>query len=158
MANLEKLEAAVQKMLEGEKKRRSVALEFIRRAEGILVEVAPDIWGEGYDDLNAVYVQRVQDGKRGNTGVYLRYEVHYGHNCSESEGFYFEDAGCMPVWGNPVEGYSGSNFWYMVQVIFEWLPIVLEQMEKRAEGREKLLALMNVKAAGQPGQHEPTAQ
>ncbi len=144
MTNLEKLETAVQKMLVGEKKRRSVALEFIRQVENILVEAAPDIWGEGYDGLNAVYVQRKDEtGKLRNTSVYFRYDTHYGHGCMESEGFYSEETRPMPVWGNAVEGYSGSDFWYCVQVVLEWLPIVLESMEKRSAGREKLLALIS---------------
>lgn len=157
MTNLEKLEDAVKRMLEGEKKRRSIALEFIRQVESILVDVAPDIWGQGYDDLNAVYTQRRDEaGKTRKTSVYFRYDTHYGRDCMESEGFYFEEAGYMPVWGKPVEGYSGSSFWYCVQVIFEWLPILLEQMEKRSAGREKLLTLMNVEAAGCP-ESSPTA-
>mgnify|MGYP000890497508 CR=1 FL=1 len=160
MKNLQKLEEAVQRMLDGEKKRRTVAIDFISKVKEILLEVAPDIWGKGYDDMNAVYVQR-RDADTGklNTSIYFRYDWHYGHDCSESEGFYFADQ-CgfgMPVWGNPVSGYSGSDFWYMVQVILEWLPIVLEQMEKRSAGREQLLALINTEAAGQPGQQEPTA-
>lgn len=81
MTNLEKLEVAVQRMLEGEKKRRSVALEFIRQVENILVEAAPDIWGQGYDDLNAVYVQRRDEaGKTRKTSVYFRYQLHSGRN------------------------------------------------------------------------------
>jgi len=45
--DLQQLSEKVQAMLDGEKKRREVALEFVQRLQDILEPVAKDIWGDG---------------------------------------------------------------------------------------------------------------
>jgi len=155
MGNLENLESAVQKMLEGERKRRSTALEFVKQVENIMLEVAPDMWGNGPDITveNTIFIPRRdrETGKLSNTAVYFRYKGHEGKDCYEGEGFFYADNGYgMPVWGTPVDDLRGSDFWYCIQVIFEWLPILLDQMGKRTAGREELLSLMNTEPTVNP--------
>jgi len=47
---MENLRIKVQQMLEGEKKRREVALKFIEQVQEILEPAAPDIWGHNDPD------------------------------------------------------------------------------------------------------------
>jgi len=88
--NLQELSERVQAMLDGEKKRREVALEFVQKLQNILEPVAPDLWGDGCERCDAVYVWRVrQDNlKREYTDIYFRYGYHYGQTRDESPGFY----------------------------------------------------------------------
>jgi len=48
------------------------------------------------------------------------------------------------VWGTPIEELKGKQFWYAIQCILEWIPIVSEAIDKRGKSRAKLLSLINV--------------
>ena len=142
MTNLIKLEESVRRMIEGERKRREVALKFVEQAKEILVEVAPDLWGTGesYEFEYTTWVTRIKDGKKQPTSIYFRWEEHRVAGDTEEEGFYSSIE--YPVWGDALEDMKGSDFWYAIQVILEWLPIITKQMDRKTEGREKLLALI----------------
>lgn len=141
---LETITQKVQAMLEGEKKRRDVALRFVQRFSEVLEDVAEDIWGIG-DDKDLPYVVgvwRERDGKRKSTPLYYRYREHEGTEQTESVGFYWSD-GYM-VWGSRIAELRGNEFWYAIQVLIEWVPIVARVIDKKSASREKLLSLICV--------------
>jgi len=142
--NLQELSERVQAMLDGEKKRREVALEFVQKLQNILEPVAPDLWGDGCERCDAVYVWRVrQDNlKREYTDIYFRYGYHYGQTRDESPGFYDGEMSGGPYWGRPIEELRGREFWYAIQVLIEWVPLVAELMEKKEKSRDELLSLL----------------
>ncbi len=145
---MKNLQARVEKMLAGEQKRREVALKWLEEVEEILIDVAEDIWGRGvcygYDcPTYTVDITQIRDGKKKDAGFYFRYATHRGHDQKEYYGFYKAD-GEMNVWGTEIEDLRGSTFWHAIQVILEWLPQVIEAMEKREESREQLLQKINL--------------
>lgn len=142
--NLQELSEKVQAMLDGEKKRREVALEFVNRLTEILEPVAQDVWGVGYEHCGAVYVWRLRkdNDKRENTDIYFRYKTHYGEKDSETIGFYDGEMKGGPYWGTPIEDLRGKDFWYAIQVLIEWVPLVAALMEKQAASRQELLGLL----------------
>lgn len=141
------LQEKVQKMLDGEAKRREIAIKWLQEVEKILLPVAHDIWGDGDDPYNSFditnsvkIINKNKEGKIDKTDFYFRYETHYGTNNNvEHSGFYLSDSGEL-WWGKNIKDLYGKDFWYVIQIVMEWLPIVAENMEKRSEGREALLA------------------
>jgi len=145
---MKNLQERVQRMVDGERKRREVALRFLQEVQEILEPAAPDIWGTGEgepDCENYVTLTRLtEDGKKKKTGIYFRYRNHYGTNETEYPGFYDHSHYGYGCWGKPVEDMKGRDFWYCIQVIIEWLPQVAKQMEKKSAGREALLEKINI--------------
>lgn len=147
---MKNLQERVEKMLEGETKRRETALKWLQEIESILIDVAEDIWGSGisyYGDEEGTYtvdlVKTAKNGKKEDSGIYYRYRTHNGENCWEDTGFLYEKSG-YNFWGKPVENVRGKEFWYAIQIIIDWLPQVVEAMDKREESREKLLQKINL--------------
>jgi hypothetical protein len=137
-------------MLQGEKKRREVALKFIEEFKEILLPVAPDIWGigtrdeeENETDVTSVTVLREKDGKKSGSGIYFRYMTWKGTYKEEKPGFYYLDNyGYGRIWGTPLDELRGKDFWYVVQVLIEWIPLVSALIEKKEASRQALLALL----------------
>lgn len=142
--NLQELSERVQAMLDGEKKRREVALEFAQKLQDILEPVAPDLWGDGCENSDAIYVWRLRKDnlKRENTDIYFRYSTHYGQKRDEVPGFYDGEMSGGPYWGRPIENLRGREFWYAIQVLIEWVPLVAELIDKKSASRDELLALL----------------
>ena len=142
--DLQKLSEKVKEMLDGEKKRREVALEFVQRLQDILEPVAKDIWGGGYEGFNTIYVWRTrQDNlKRENTDIYFRYSTHYGQRNNEYTGFYDGEMSGGPYWGRAIEDLRGREFWYAIQVLIEWVPLVAGLIDKKSASRDELLSLL----------------
>jgi len=140
------LQKKVEKMLEGERKRREVAIAFLNQVTEILTPIGPDIWGNGVqapEIPGSAIVTRIKEGKRESTDFYFRYETCYGDNSTEYPGFYRSEAGYL-VWGDTLENLRGADFWYGIQVVVEWIPQLIEIMDKREKGREQLLALIKI--------------
>jgi len=47
-----------------------------------------------------------------------------------------------PYWGRPIEELRGREFWYAIQVLIEWVPLVAELMDKKEKSRDELLSLL----------------
>ena len=142
---MKNLEMQVQKMVEGEKKRRDIAIDFIQKVENILIPIAVDIWGTGScdDTGNTVNVLK-KDINNNNrpSGIYLRYDTWNGTNDAEYEGFYYSDHETN-VWGKPITDLRGKQFWYAVQCILNWVKNFLpEILERRENSRNELLNLI----------------
>lgn len=146
---IQKLCEKVEAMLDGEKKRREVALRFVQELTEIMVEVAPDIWGE------EVIVWVKEEGF--TPFMYFRPHVRskqmhkrdYDQNCdtyyeyTEYEGFYVTDSDeCFGEDNFNIEDLRGSEFWKAIREIIEWIPRVMETIDERQASRDKLLSLL----------------
>lgn len=142
MSNLTTLEERVQRMLNGEKKRREIAISFINGVRDILVDVAPDIWSEGDSWIheNVIWVTKInKENKKQNTSIYFRWKEHRINGNSEEEGFYSSIE--YPVWGKEIEELRGSDFWGAIGVIKDWVPQVIELIDIREKSRQALIDL-----------------
>ena len=148
---MKNLQERIEKMLEGEKKRREVALKFIAKFEEVLQPMACEIWSIGTEEdkkmgpnNTTVWVWRIKDGKRKLTNLYYRYERWYGQDQEEASGFYLigEYSPEMPVWGEPLENIKGKDFWYCIQLLIEWIPELTKLINKKNDSRNKLVELL----------------
>lgn len=133
------LQKKVERMLNEEQKRREVAIKWLQEITEILSKVAPDIWGDGEQNpfeleensgIKAVFL--------GKQHLYFRYGAYrFRENKSfEDTGFYYGTIG----WdGKNVIDLRGSEFWWAIRTILEWIPDVLELMEEKEISREELL-------------------
>jgi hypothetical protein len=111
------------------------------------------MWGIGTGDeeesepgVTSVEVMRERNGKKTKSGIYFRYQTWYGTRKSEGTGFYFsENYGYPRVWGTPLHELRGKDFWYAVQTLLEWIPIVSALIEKKETSRQALLDLLKIK-------------
>lgn len=144
---MKNLQEKVQAMLDGETKRREVAIKFVNEITDILQPVAKDIWGANYQGgfENTVWLSRQVKDKREYTDTYFRYEEHEGNQRYELVGF-FQDTDCrnMPIWGKRIEYLKGTEFWSAIRTIIEWIPYVSELMDSRSASREELLSKINL--------------
>jgi hypothetical protein len=149
------LQDKVQKMLEGETKRREIASQWLSEVKEALLPVAEDIWGSGIRDFDgspyyAIGIPTPKVHKGGDdptsSGLYFRYKEHEGSTKIETPDFYYDKGSDeMPLWGVWIEDFRGANYWGMIRTILEWIPTVLELMEKKAISRENLIAKLVVK-------------
>lgn len=136
---MKNLQEKVQSMLDGERKRREIALKWLEEVTNIIETVGSDIWGTGVTYGGDLYTYTTdilkidKEGKKREAGIYFRYEDLHG----EYAGFYKEAE--FNISGTPIEDLRGKNFWYAIQCIIEWIPQVLEAMEKRQLSRDQLL-------------------
>lgn len=130
------LQEKVQTMLEGERKRRKVAIKFIESITEILVPVAEDIWGDNDQGMtkNSVWISKDEKGQRKYTDYYFR----YSESKHESEGFYFSSES-IADFGVNIKDLRGADFWSAIRIIYDWVFYVMDLMESRSDGREKLL-------------------
>lgn len=145
------LKERVQRMLDGENKRREVALKFINEVEKVLLPVAEDIWGTGdnFDSIpsNAIILTKIdKEGKKKDTEIYFRYVEFRGTTDNEWTGFYDGTNTYMNVWGKDIAELRGKDFWYCIQIIIDWIPQVIEAMEKRQISRDQLLSKIKITA------------
>lgn len=143
--DLVKLQEKVEEMVQGEGRRRKIALEYVEKVTDILEKTGPDLWGSGdaIEFPGAVFLTRVKkDGKIRATDIYFRYKSHAGESSVESPGFYSSWDTGFPLWGKPLDDLRGKEFWYAIQVVIEWIPQIVEEIETKSKGREKLLDLI----------------
>lgn len=150
MANLELLNEKVNAMLEGEQKRREVAIDFLDKLEEILNSVALDVWGDGSDldpygeETRAVFVKnKNKEGANFETPVYYRYEQEGDGDQSEWTGFYLDRIG-LPTSGRYLPNVKGREFWEGIRCLIDWLPLLVETLDNRNASRDRLLSLINM--------------
>jgi len=143
--NILDLQNSVQLMIDGEQKRRDRALKFIEKLQEILETVARDIWGNGENDMTdgIVYITRIKNDKKEKTEIYFRYLNHNFDNRTEYHGFYDDQYSGYPFNGKEIEKLRGKDFWYAIQIIIDWIPIVNNMIDKRNQSREELLQKIN---------------
>jgi hypothetical protein len=137
------LQERVQKMLEGETKRRDVALKWIDEIKEILLPVSQDLWGiwEAFsgDPTNTITLSKYdENNKKKRTFIYFRYKDYEAME-TEYVGFYDNTFIQGNTWGKPIEQLRGEDFWCAIQVIMEWLSQVIEMMDERENSRNALL-------------------
>jgi hypothetical protein len=139
MKELTELTKRIKKMLEGERKRRDIALSFLSFLKEELPEVCRKIYGESgkYESVPnpAVWVRK--DGEK----IYFRYSPLVEDR--EEIGFYYSII--ENYRGEPIETFSwGRDFWYAIKTIIEWLPLLVKEIEKRELSRDKLVEKMKL--------------
>ena len=135
MQDLNKLQEKIQRMLDGEKKRRESVLKFLEEMEKVLISIAPVLWSgssASHDSTDAVFLEI--EGKE--KSVYFRWESHYGESKTEYTGFLNSKTGYL-YWGTPIEEIKGPLFWWMVRTIIEWLPEIISLLDEKDASREK---------------------
>lgn len=134
---IKELEEKVLKMLEGEKKRREVAIKFLEKLGDLLQEVGEDL------DNNADMIFKGTINFTAVPKVYYRYKKHIGKDANEEVGFYFSEDG-YPVWGEPLEEVKGEEFWNAIKIIIESIPKLAQRLKEKEEVRERLVSLINL--------------
>ena len=146
--SLENLQSKVQSMLDGEKKRREVAIKFTNVLHDILIDVAEDIWGSGENreiDGTSTIRNKDKESKNKPTNCYFRYEKHIGERKDENTGFYLIDGMYgLPLWGTEIADLKGADFWNAIRCIINWVPVLVEIIDNRNSSRDQLLSLVNV--------------
>lgn len=132
MGNLEVLQSKVERMLDGEKKRREAALQFVQKVTEIITPICDSIFMK-QDEFGCV--------KSFGRDLYFRWEVHYGHSDTETVGFYVKYDEYL-VWGTAIEDVKGTEFWCCVRDIIDFMKLVSEKIDEKEAAREKLLALL----------------
>jgi len=145
---MKNLQERVQTMVNGENKRRSVALNWISEVEEILLPVSEHMWGNGdsFGDIPSYTITLTKldkDNKKRDTCIYFRYKLHEGMNKNECVGFYDNSSTDGNMWGDSVTDLKGKDFWYAIQIIVEWIPQLINNMDKREESRNVLLEKIN---------------
>jgi hypothetical protein len=145
------LKLRVERMLEGEKKRREVALKFVEELKEIILPVAETLWGQGTEEdkkqdteYTAIWITKKKEDKRFSTNLYFRFRDWQGIDNAEEIGFYFKgeyDYG-IKVWGEKLEDIKGKDFWYCIQLLIEWIPELCKLIDKKNESRDKLIGML----------------
>ena len=142
--NLSTLSEKVGIMLETENKNRKIAIKFIEKVTEILEEVAHDMWGKNYDGYELYhYTKNVtilqNDGKRTSSFLYFR----YGNNHNEEvNGFYVQTD--HEYFLNNILDLRGKELWYQIQLIYNWLPQIIEDIEKRCISRSDIVNKLKI--------------
>ncbi len=134
-------------MLEGEKKRRDIAIKWLGKVQEVLLPVAEDIWGnEDPSEVMwtaAVYVKgKNSEGKYYSTNIYFRWSEHEGKYKDEKTGFYLSTSPDM-WWGKRLEDVRGPNFWWAIEKIVEWIEwLEKKRIPEKEKIREDILSLI----------------
>lgn len=115
----------IEKMLEGDQKRRAIATEWLEKTIEKIDSASYEIFStpvfEGDD------IARIEKSM-----LYFRYEPHHGRDKTEKIGFYFDTDG-YGVWGIDVTDLRGKLFWNCIQHIYEWVTNRLPELVAAAE-------------------------
>ena len=144
---MEQLQEKVNEMLNGEKKRREIALKWLEKVTETIKPVCFELYGNAnktdniyHDDTNAVWLRINNERKK----YYFRYGDHWGENPrNEGPGFYGSIS--EPYWGDPVEDMKGSDFWEAIRTIMRWLPELQNLIDAKQQNREEIINLLNYK-------------
>ena len=137
MKNLETLQTRVEKMINDEKKRRQVAIEWLERVTEALTEPCVEVLGDmgtyvGYDVFAVSIWDTNPAGEKQYKNVYFRYE--------NGIGFYIDnESDELLQFGEPLENIKGANFWAALKKIINWLPLIEADLEKRSNSRQLII-------------------
>lgn len=144
------LQERVKRMLNGEAKRRDVALQWINEVQEILEEVAEDIWGTG--DIfggmpsNTITLERLnRENNKVDSNIYFRYVDYIGPRDSEYIGFYENSKALGNIGGKPISELQGKDFWLAVRIIMDWIPQITKLMDEKEAVRNALTDKLNLK-------------
>ena len=133
--NIESLQNRIEQMLRGEKKRREIAIKWLREIDDILQPVMPQLYLP-YDFAgNAAFIPAKNKPNGINKNVYFRW------GCGD--GFYSltTNKECeIPKGGTELYEVYGTEFWYCVGCIVEAIPCWIAKIDEKDVAREKLIA------------------
>jgi len=138
-------------MLDGETKRREIALAWLTEVSEILEPVGLTLWGSRDSDdsrlIDTITIRNYnEEGKLVRTKLFYRYAEYASQNgmISFPCGFrMLDDYNSV----TKVEELKGTEFWDAIEVIMNWLQIVIEGMDKKEIRRDALTAKMNTDIA-----------
>jgi len=144
------LQERVQKMLDGETKRREVALEWLRELSDILAPVSADIWGKndfGHPCLdNAIRLTiKGNDGEIHFSDMLFRYGTYTMENGTVRNEFGFQrwDFSAVEFIVDNIDTLKGKDFWLGIHAIMGWLPIAIKAMDAEENSRNALIVKLN---------------
>lgn len=142
---MKNLDEKLQAMIDGERKNRSIAEEWLKKVTETLTDPCSKLLGNMSryhgEECFAISIQTEdKNGVRLSHNVYFRYETHSGDRDREEPGFYlYHDGNYMLLWGNPLESVMGCDFWVAIGKIKRWLPIIEKDLDKKTESRLNLV-------------------
>lgn len=141
------LQEKVQAMLAGETKRRATALRWITEVIEAILPAAETLWGSGERDWTCTGNGTISITKTtaGIGNLYFRFIQSESTANGEAEGVgCFIDQTGNRVWGTAISELKGSDFWWAVRSIMEWVPVVTQMLAEKGLSRDKLIEKMNI--------------
>lgn len=140
------LQSKVQFMLDGETKRRATALRWVTEVIEAILPAAEPLWGSGESDFSRIGNGSVslKSKDRFDVGdLYFRFipATPVVDGDTEDVGFYVDQSGYR-IWGTPISDLKGSDFWWAVRSIMEWVPVVTQMLDEKGLSRDKLVERM----------------
>ena len=139
--NNNNLQDRVQSMLDGERKRRDIALKWISGIVELLVPVSEDLWG--VDNYFGDYTTNISPDDKTiemkYRWLYFRYKKHVTDYGDEEVGFYENTLNESNYGGDTIKSLRGEDFWEAVKAIIEWIPKVIYMIEGKEKYRLALL-------------------
>lgn len=138
MTDLTTLNQKVGEMLQSETKRREVAMQWVTAVIDVLKPIAQDIWGDeqfhygSFEPDYFVAVKKIKDGKKEDTDLLFRFKTE---NWNDIGFYYFKDRNQVI----PLQDKKGPDFWRQIQYISDWIPQLIENIDRMNNNREKLL-------------------
>ena len=118
-----------------EVKRREQAVNYLKKLTLILAPAFEEIIGEDISDGNSILTTYHND-------MYFRYIEYYNSDNMEDIGFFVDQSG-HNVWGTDLEEIRGSEFWYRIEQVIDWvnyyLPEFINDLEQNRERRSEQL-------------------
>lgn len=140
------LEEKLEAMINGEKKNRSIAIEWLKKVSETLTNPCYNILGDmsryvGYENFAVAIWSINQNGKKEIHNVYFRYGTHRGNKESETPGFYYKisEDDIALYCGTPLDEILGRDFWNNIQAIKNWIPLLENELEKHSSLRTSLV-------------------
>lgn len=133
---MKNLQEKIQLMLDGEKKRRDVAIKWLKSVEELVFTVSYTLWGNVIDECDeTTKTINLLDGEKKATKFYFCY-----HNRERSlEGFHIRNNDSMHY-----SEIKGKDFWNLVEIVIQWIEKLIELIDVKNESRNKLLEKINI--------------
>lgn len=145
------LQEKVQEMLNGESKRREIAIKWLEEVAEVLLPVATHIWGSGDfakgRGSSDEYTKTISY-KDTQQQLFFRYKIFdindkYEGRITYPIGFYYGEYNNSN--GTALTEINGKEFWSAIQKIMDWIPDVIDAMDKRNISRDELVSKLNTK-------------
>lgn len=149
MKTLQEMNEKLAKMINGEKKRREVAITFLEKTTTFLSPICQEYFSK-IEGTEAIFLTNLDEKmEKYKTDVYFRYSTHYGdNNVSEPPGFYDSYSGDL-FWETPIDSMKGTRFWINISTILGGIEFLFENLKKKenirtevAQKIEKLSAII----------------
>ena len=138
--NIESLQNRIEQMLEGEKKRREIAIKWLNEIDEILQPLMPQLYLPCDFAGNAAFIP-TKSKSSGTETFGINKNVYFRWGCGN--GFYSltTNMECkIPKGGTELYEIYGTEFWYCVSCIVEAIPLWVAKIDEINIARGKLIA------------------